>query len=154
MCGNRQDIVGTTTWPLPPTVAPINGLVLSVNWTSHGFYDSVRVLLQDAQNCVYDYDIPTLKPWAYTLRHRHCYNASLPLWTKIVPDNINDVDQVKHIYLVSPDYVAALSFDTTLPTTIVKVCVCARPRVSCRARRVSCRTLNRPSIRYHAEMYR
>jgi hypothetical protein len=141
VCGNRQDIVGTSTWPLPPTVTPINGLVLSVNWTPYGFYDWVRVLLQAAQNCVYDYDIPTLKPWAYTLLHRHCYNASLPLWTKIVPDNINNMDQVKYIYLVSLDYVAALSFNTTLPTTIVKVCatpgaVPCHVLVSCRV--VSC----------------
>jgi hypothetical protein len=120
---NRQNVVGLAWWPVPPTVTPVNGLVLSVNWTSYGFYQSLRVLLQDADNCFYDFDIPTLNYSAYSLRHKYCYDASYPLWQRIVPDDINSMDLVKNIYLVSLDYVAAISIDTIQPITVAKVSV-------------------------------
>jgi hypothetical protein len=115
-------------WPLPPEVKPVNGLVLSFEVLSN-WVRSIRVLLQDASNCFYAYEIPTLQPsQGYTLLHKYCFGTSsaFPLLEKIVPDSSTNMTEVEVIYLVSLTHVAAITADTIEPITVVEVRTRAR----------------------------
>jgi hypothetical protein len=110
-------------WSLPPEVKPVNGLVLSFEVLSN-WVESIRVLLQDASNCFYVYEIPTLQPsQGYTLLHKYCFgtSAAFPLLEKIVPDSSTNMSEVEVIYLVSLTHIAAITADTIKPITVVEV---------------------------------
>ncbi|ELR25225.1 uncharacterized protein ACA1_289780 [Acanthamoeba castellanii str. Neff] len=110
-------------WPLPPEVKPVNGLVLSFEVLSN-WVQSIPVLLQDASNCFYAYEIPTLQPsQGYTLLHKYCFGTSsaFPLLEKIVPDSSTNMTEVEVIYLVSLTHVAAITADTIEPITVVEI---------------------------------
>jgi hypothetical protein len=120
---HRSEWLETQQWQLPSEVRPVNGLVLT-------YYDNapdqqvLRVVLLDARNCLLEYYITSVRPPAppkYRLTTTYCFDAGLPLWQKIAPDDSTSMSNVRLLYLVSLTHVAVVSADTIQPLRIIKV---------------------------------
>ncbi|ELR14791.1 uncharacterized protein ACA1_391630 [Acanthamoeba castellanii str. Neff] len=113
----------TQQWQLPSEVRPVNGLVLT-------YYDNapdqqvLRVVLLDARNCLLEYYVTSVRPPAppkYRLTTTYCFDAGLPLWQKIAPDDSTSMSNVRLLYLVSLTHVAVVSAETIQPLRIIKL---------------------------------
>jgi hypothetical protein len=97
---------------VPPEADPVNGLTLAFyNDPDKGF--PVRLLLQNAKNCLLDYII-ALGGHHYT-EQSYCFDPELPLWEKIVPDSNTNMPDVQYIYLVSRTHLAVISINNIQP---------------------------------------